>query len=243
MSNPIQSHSTSQNSIAPSAFQFGEILVASLLSDLPHETVGRLFETEAFKNHLPEIFRLKEIPQDVLHHPEGDVWTHTLMVIRETSLLLQNSGLNDFEKAAALLGAFFHDIGKGVEGVTVTETKSNGEVRITAHKHEELGVEPAREVLARLGLLEFQEPVLAVVEHHMNVPKRYREHLKGNLNETRCILRTKKFINESLGGINPLILKICTVADQLGRGLAHTRVIREQFALGLERIFDEALKG
>lgn len=242
MSNPVQSQQISQTLTDPSPLHLGEVIVTSLLSASPHEALAKLFETTTFQTLLPEICRLKGTPQDLFHHPEGDVWTHTLKVIEETSRLLESSTLSDFEKTAAMLGAFLHDIGKGVEGVTVTSVGPDGNYRITAHKHEEIGVQPAREVLVRLGLIEFQKPVLAVVEHHMNVPKRYREHLKGHLNESRCILRTKKFIIESLGDTNPHIVKICTVGDQLGRGFEHTRAEREEFAFGVARIFDEALK-
>jgi tRNA nucleotidyltransferase/poly(A) polymerase len=250
MSIPL--HSQYQDSQSPSnipaqydqssALQCGEEIIAALLKSSPHEAIAQLFELDLFKKLLPEIACLQATPQDITHHPEGDVWTHTLMVIHESSLLLQHASLRDHERVATMLGAFLHDIGKGLEGVTLSKIGSDGEVRITAHRHEELGVIPAREVLTRLGLHVFLEPVLAVVEHHMNVPKRYREHLKGHLTETRCILRTKKFLKESLGEVNPLILKICTVADQLGRGLETTRAEREKFASGVARMFDEALK-
>lgn len=226
----------------PPALQCGEELVSALLTVDPNDAVAELLENEVFKQLLPEVTRLRDTPQDLLHHPEGDVWTHTLMVIKECSSLLQHSQLPDHEKVATMLGALLHDIGKGVEGVTVTRIGEDGQLRITAHRHEELGVKPAGEILTRLGLLEFLAPVQVVVEHHMNVPKRYREHLKGQLNETRCILRTKKFLQESLGDVDPRILKICTVADQLGRGLHETRTAREHFASGVARMFDEALK-
>ena len=53
---------------------------------------------------------LYDTPQDAEWHPEGDVWTHTLMVIDKAREL--NGDLDRPRLAAIMLGAICHDLGK-----------------------------------------------------------------------------------------------------------------------------------
>lgn len=57
----------------------------------------------------PQLERAKTTPQDPLYHAEGDVWTHTQMVVTE---LLQDSdyaGLMAEEREIVFLAALLHD--------------------------------------------------------------------------------------------------------------------------------------
>ena len=53
---------------------------------------------------------LVDCPQEPEWHPEGDVWTHTLMVIDQARA--RNDDLDRPRLATVMLGAVCHDLGK-----------------------------------------------------------------------------------------------------------------------------------
>ncbi len=118
----------------------------------------RFLETSGLLRFFPELEALLGVPQDPEWHPEGDVWTHTLMVVDEAALL-RDGGDDDL---ALMLGALCHDLGKPF----TTRTDAQGRVR--SPDHSERGVEPTRVFLERLrapkGLV---RRVSALVEHHL----------------------------------------------------------------------------
>ena len=59
---------------------------------------------------LPEMTPLYDCPQDPEWHPEGDVWTHTLLVIDEARR--RNADLDRPRLATVMLGAVCHDLGQ-----------------------------------------------------------------------------------------------------------------------------------
>lgn len=204
------------------------------------------FETLATRpevaNHLRELLALKEIPQDPHHHPEGSVYVHTMRVLEEAARVSERLGLTGRDRETALLGALLHDIGKGVPGITTIHPNPDGTVRIRAHQHERAGVEPAHRILSELGLDRFAPGVLAVVEHHMTIPARYREVERGNMSLDRCIERTRAFIQSKIAGVEPEILHACMIADWRGRGLADSAGSRERFIDGFSELFRRATR-
>ncbi|HVV46887.1 MAG TPA: CCA tRNA nucleotidyltransferase, partial [Bryobacteraceae bacterium] len=81
---------------------------------------------------LPEVAALKGVAQPPQFHPEGDVWTHTLMMLqglREPSITLA-------------LGVLLHDIGKPATFRVAERIRFDG--------HVEKGIEIARALLTRL---------------------------------------------------------------------------------------------
>jgi poly(A) polymerase len=106
---------------------------------------------------LPEVARLKGVPQPPDFHPEGDVWTHTLLVLDSLGVCTPALGW------AALL----HDVAK-------PETIQFAD-RIRFHGHSEKGAAAARRILTRLRCSnELTEAVASLVGAHMrfqDVPK------------------------------------------------------------------------
>ncbi|HWB83250.1 MAG TPA: CCA tRNA nucleotidyltransferase [Bryobacteraceae bacterium] len=99
---------------------------------------------------LPEVAAMKGVEQPPEYHPEGDVWTHTLLLLE---------GLNHPTPALAL-GALLHDVGKP------PTFRIAGRIRFDGHV--EAGVELARSILARLRFShELSEQVEALVANHM----------------------------------------------------------------------------
>lgn len=100
---------------------------------------------------LPEVARMKGVPQPPQFHPEGDVWTHTL-------LLLDN--LPPSPPLPVALAALLHDVGKPPT-FAVTD-------RIRFNNHAAVGALLARQILERLkypGALVDQ--VVSLIDNHM----------------------------------------------------------------------------
>ena len=219
----------------------GQELMRALTGPAPVKAFERLLARPEFAQALREIVSLKEVPQDPRHHPEGSVYIHTMLVVEEAAKMCDVLKLTGRDREATILGALLHDIGKGVPGITVIRQQPDGSIQVSAHNHERAGVHPARALLTDLGLAQYSPEVLAVVEHHMNIPGRFREVQRGNMPHQRCVERTRSFLETNLDGINPDILLACMVADWRGRGLPDSAAEREEFISGFTEVFTRAL--
>jgi tRNA nucleotidyltransferase/poly(A) polymerase len=99
---------------------------------------------------LPEVAAMKGVEQPKEFHPEGDVWTHTLIMLE---------GLQSPSPALAL-GVLLHDVGKpGTFRVA-------GRIRFDGHV--ELGEWIAREILNRLRFSNTEiDQAIALIANHM----------------------------------------------------------------------------
>ena len=91
----------------------------------------------------PELAALVGCQQEPEWHPEGDVWTHNLMVIDEAAT--RADGLSHPEHVALMLGAVCHDLGK-----PATTAFIDG--RIRSRNHEEAGIAPTEAFLDRVSI-------------------------------------------------------------------------------------------
>lgn len=108
--------------------------------------------------HFPELEVLVGCIQDKEFHPEGDVWTHTLMTIDEMAKYKTGDEYRDLYLFYALL---CHDLGKPF---CTKEIKG----RITSHKHESLGIEPTISFLQRVtDDKKFIEKIVPLVKNHL----------------------------------------------------------------------------
>jgi len=112
---------------------------------------------------LPDMVPLYDCPQDAEWHPEGDVWTHTLMVIDEARR--RNADLDRPRLATVMLGAVCHDLGK-----PATTAMIDGRWRSPGH--EAAGVAPATRILDRLNIntidgYDVRRQVLAITAEHL----------------------------------------------------------------------------
>lgn len=109
-----------------------------------------LDSTSLLEQVLPEVKALQGVEQPPEFHPEGDVWTHTLMML---------DGLKNPTPTLAL-GVLLHDVGKP-RTFAVRE-------RIRFDSHVEVGAKMAEEICKRLRLsLRDTERVVELVRHHM----------------------------------------------------------------------------
>jgi tRNA nucleotidyltransferase/poly(A) polymerase len=99
---------------------------------------------------LPEVAAMKGVEQPPEFHPEGDVWTHTLMMLE---------GLRS-PTATLALGVLLHDVGKPGTFRIAERIRFDG--------HVELGEKIARDILTRLRFSNAEiEQVIALVANHM----------------------------------------------------------------------------
>jgi tRNA nucleotidyltransferase (CCA-adding enzyme) len=124
-------------------------------------TLGR--ELRVVERLWPEMAALVDCPQEPEWHPEGDVWTHTLMVVDEARQRIDD--LARPGRVIIMLAAVSHDFGKPATTAFV-------DGRIRSLGHEEAGVPPATAWLDRLNVqsmegVDVRRHVLGLVAHHL----------------------------------------------------------------------------
>jgi tRNA nucleotidyltransferase (CCA-adding enzyme) len=134
-----------------------------LLAPRPSVGFALAMEIEVVARLFPELHVLAGCPQEPEWHPEGDVWVHTLQVIDEARLRIDD--LARPHQLAIMLGAVCHDFGK-----PATTAAIDG--RIRSMDHEEQGVAPARAFLDRLNVhsidgYDVRHQVLGMTAQHL----------------------------------------------------------------------------
>jgi len=103
---------------------------------------------------------LAGVPQSPQHHPEGDVWNHTCMVVDEAASRRAASR----HQRAFMWAALLHDLGKP----STTRVRNKG--RITAYDHDREGEKLTGQFLhAFTDDTSFIEEVTRLVRWHMQV--------------------------------------------------------------------------
>jgi putative nucleotidyltransferase with HDIG domain len=134
-----------------SAERIRDELTRMLTEGHPRRAFELLYDTGLLRELLPEIEAMRGVEQPPEYHPEGDVWTHTLLM------------LDALEHPSAELawGVLLHDSGK-------PPTFRRAPDRIRFDGHVDVGVRIACEILTRLRFSQEQmERVEALVAHHM----------------------------------------------------------------------------
>ncbi len=115
---------------------FGEL--QKLLLKAPKPSVGfELMDELGMLEYLPMLKALKGAPQDPEYHPEGDVWTHTLMALDVMASLRTE---DDKRNMTLMLAVLCHDLGKPL-------TMSNRSGSFKAPGHEHAGIRPTLKLL------------------------------------------------------------------------------------------------
>jgi tRNA nucleotidyltransferase (CCA-adding enzyme) len=146
----------------PSERVWGEI---EKLLFAPHPSLGfaLMLELDVVSKLFPELETLVGCPQEPEWHPEGDVWVHTLQVVDQARVRIED--LERPQQIAVMLGALCHDFGKPA-------TTSMIDGRIRSMDHEEQGVAPAILFLDRINVhsingYDVRRQVLGFVAHHL----------------------------------------------------------------------------
>jgi poly(A) polymerase len=121
-----------------------------------------LDETGLLAEVLPEVARMKGVEQPPQFHPEGDVWTHTLLL------------LGQLEAGCPLTlawGGLLHDVGK-----PPTFTRAD---RIRFNGHVDVGVAIAAEICRRFRFSNDEtRQIVSLVENHMRFAD--AQHMKAS---------------------------------------------------------------
>lgn len=141
-------------------------------------------EQGLFAERLPELERLKGVPQPGEYHGEGDAFVHTMLAIEAVA---------DEADIRVFWGTLLHDIGK-----SATTEMIHGRWR--SFGHAEAGAAMAQTVMERLGLPELARDVAWLVKHHMF---HFSWHVTPGARLSRNQLR---FMEHPLF---PLLLQVC----------------------------------
>ena len=147
----------------PSERIWGELEKLLLQSERPSIGFALALDLGVIDALLPELRPLVGCPQEPEWHPEGDVWTHTLMVIDTARAL--NDDLPRAQLITVMLGAVCHDLGKPPTTAVI-------DGRIRSLNHEEEGVAPTVSLLDRLNVhtidgFDVRSQVVGLVAHHL----------------------------------------------------------------------------
>lgn len=151
------------------------------------------------------IRNLVDTPQSPLHHPEGNVWKHTLLVIDNAAKVKHLSE----NSRAFMWGALLHDLGKA----PTTKVKKG---KITSYGHDKVGAEIVKtflEALTEDSLLIKQ--VTALVRWHM---------------QTLFVTKDLPFadVNKMTKDISIKEIALLSECDRLGRGEMNEDKIKDE---------------
>jgi len=105
------------------------------------------------------LYALKDCPQSPEHHPEGNVWNHTLLVVNEAAAVREKSR----DPAVLMWSALLHDIGKP----SATKMRKG---KLTAYDHDKVGAELAKKFLAVFTEdVHFIDAVYQMIRYHMQL--------------------------------------------------------------------------
>lgn len=121
----------------------------------PGSGLDMLQQSGLLKHILPEVEDMKGVNQPPQFHPEGDVFTHTCLVLDK---LYENTGGNYSDEVA--MGALLHDVGKPPTYEDLDRIRFNG--------HDRVGAGMARIICKRLRFSKKQtERISDLVRDHL----------------------------------------------------------------------------
>jgi tRNA nucleotidyltransferase (CCA-adding enzyme) len=203
----------------PAERVFAEIEKLLLRSRRPSLGLRLLREWGMLEAVAPELLPLADTPQDPVWHPEGDVWTHTLLAVDQATALLGD--LDPPRALTVMLATLCHDLGK--PGTTRFE-----DGRLRSRGHEDAGLAPTESLLDRwrvhtLSGYDVRAQVLALVGNHLKPGQLYDDRDRVSDGAIRRLARK----------CEPDLLYRVARADCLGRTGDFPPVAMEWF---LERV-------
>lgn len=139
---------------------FSELNIHLLQDEQPSLYINEISETPVIKQYpLDMLKNLKRTMQSPKHHPEGNVWNHTMLVVDEAAKVKIESQ----DRKVFMWSALLHDIGK-------PDTTRERKGKITSYDHDKLGAELARKFLREFTDEEvFIDKVVELIRWHMQI--------------------------------------------------------------------------
>ena len=163
-----------------------DLVQSGALEELPKERVWEEFKKlllkakkpsiglELMRNlgilkYFPELQAIIGVKQNSKYHPEGNVWTHTLMVVDEAAKLRVG---DEREDLILMLSALCHDLGKAV-----TTKVIDGQIRALGHeiKGEQLTIDFLQRLTSKKDLI---NEVTKLVRYHLMPMQLYKNGAK-----------------------------------------------------------------
>ncbi len=205
-----------------------------LKAERPSIGLNLMRELGIIERLYPELHALIDTPQEPEWHPEGDVWTHTLMVVDAAARIVrrEQGHLSKDEAFAIVMGALCHDFGK-----PSTTTFEDG--RIRSRGHEEAGVEPTKDFLERLRTPGFiVEAAALIAAEHLKPGVLSRAYEEGRIDRRQYANNIRRLLKR-LGAVSWRVLLAASEADSRGRTLpgaaTEPYVPGERFAEAVEQ--------
>ena len=192
----------------------------AMASDAPDVFFDVLRRADALRPWFGELAALIGVPQPPRYHPEGDAYTHSMLVLHAAA----QKKARALRPEAFVFAALTHDLGKAVS----TARGEDGEWH--ACGHENTGVPLTRAMLGRLGV---NREIIAYCENMCRLHMRahvchYRQAETGE---------TNLLFDES---VCPNDLALLAVCDTMGKGSASGGADGEAaFLTGRVRVYEE----
>ena len=136
-----------------------------------------LDETRLLPEVLPEIARMKGVEQPPQFHPEGDVWTHTLLMLEQLPASCSPT---------LAWGVLLHDVGK--PPTFTPPSGPNGRIRFD--RHVEVGAKMTEDICGRLRFSNDEiAQISALVANHL----RFKDVGQMKLSTLKRFVRLPKF--------------------------------------------------
>lgn len=143
----------------------------ALMSKSPAAYFNALLLMGQLQVWFPELYNLIGVKQDPDHHPEGDAFIHTMLVVNQAASERHYAT----QPLYAMWAALCHDLGKSLS------TKIGEDGKIRAIGHEDTGVKLAGEMLNRLTAdKKLKHYVKNMVQYHMKPNAMAKAQLENN---------------------------------------------------------------
>lgn len=139
---------------------FDEITEHLLTDTNPEVFLDEFIESDRCQSYPFDMLpKMKQTKQSPVHHPEGNVWNHTRLVVKEAAKAKDKSK----DKKVFMWAALLHDIGK-------PDTTRIKKGKITSYDHDRVGFKLTKEFLSVLtDDQNFIDSVSSLVRWHMHI--------------------------------------------------------------------------
>lgn len=201
---------------------FGEFEKALLLAERPSLALAAARDLLVLDKLLPDLKPLIGCPQDPKWHPEGDVFTHTLMALDNAAGLIRD--LPREKRLAVMLAVLLHDVGK-------PRTTEREGARVRSPGHDEAGREPTLRVLDTFNVhtvngYDVRSQVVALVVNHLKPLHFYHDGERVGDGAFRRLARS----------CDLELLYLVAKADALARGPASDASAQDWFIARARRL-------
>ncbi|MDO8504269.1 MAG: HD domain-containing protein [Candidatus Liptonbacteria bacterium] len=184
------------------------------------------------EKYYPELNALVGTPQEPEWHPEGDVWTHTMMAVDAAENISRESEreFTEEEMLEVLIGTLCHDFGK-------PDTTEVLDGRVRSLGHEKAGIKPSKEFLGRLSFGEsVEKATAAIAANHLKPSAHYRSKTEGKITEKQYVNILRKLLRK----ISPVSWRVLIAASESdSRGRTFSDALTKEYSVG--KLFKEAI--